>query len=56
MELLGRQARQLAFNAQVLAARASEGGRDFGAVAASMTAVTGALDALIQDALGRAPR
>src|SRR5450830_1739848 len=56
MELLGRQARQLAFNAQVLAARASEEGRDFGAVAASMTAVTGALDALVQDALGRAPR
>jgi hypothetical protein len=56
MELLGRQARQLAFNAQVLAARASEEGRDFGAVAASMTAVTGALDALLQDALGRAPR
>ena len=54
MDVVSRHARQLAFNTQVLAARAGENGRDFAAVAASMTAVTGALDSLMQDAMGRA--
>ncbi|MFL6707506.1 MAG: methyl-accepting chemotaxis protein [Massilia sp.] len=53
MDGVSRQVRQLAFNSQVLAARAGENGRDFAAVAASMTAVTGALDSLMQDAMGR---
>lgn len=54
MDVVSRQARQLAFNAQVLAARAGEQARDFGAVAASMSAVTGALEQLVQDATDRA--
>lgn len=53
IKTVSQQARQLAFNAQVTAARAGDQGRDFGVVAASMTQVTTALDALVQQAAER---
>jgi hypothetical protein len=53
LRTVSQQARQLAFNAQVAAARAGTQGRDFGAVAASMAEVTAAMDALVREASGR---
>lgn len=53
LQTVSHQARHLAFNAQVVAARVGEAGRDFGAVAASMAEVMAALDALVREASGR---
>lgn len=53
LKAVSQHARQLAFKAQVTAARAADGGRDFGTVAASMAQVTTALDALVQQAAER---
>lgn len=53
LRTVSQQARHLAFNAQVAAARVGEAGRDFAAVAASMAEVMTAMDALVQEASGR---
>ncbi len=54
VKTIARQARMLAFNAQVVAARAGREGRDFAAVASSMTTVTTELDELARAALSSA--
>ena len=41
----------VAFNAQVVAARAGDVGREFAVVASTMTNITGEIDALVQTAL-----
>ena len=49
---VAKQARIVAFNAQVVAVRAGEAGREFAAVANVMTHVTGEMDELARAALG----
>jgi methyl-accepting chemotaxis protein len=51
IKTIARQARMVAFNAQVVAARAGDVGREFAVVASTMTNVTGEIDALVQTAL-----
>jgi hypothetical protein len=51
IKTIARQARMVAFNAQVVAARAGEVGREFAVVASTMTNITGEIDALVQTAL-----
>ena len=46
-----KQARLVAFDAQLVAARAGNGGTDFGAVAGTMSSVTAQIDDLVQHAL-----
>ena len=46
-----KQARMLAFNAQVMAVRAGAAGKEFAIVANNMTAVTGEIDDLVHQAL-----
>ncbi len=51
VKTIARQARMVAFNAQVVAARAGREGKDFAAVASTMTTVTTELDELVRAAL-----
>lgn len=51
IQTVARQARVVAFNAQVVAARAGREGRDFAGVAGTMTTVTTELDGLVRAAL-----
>jgi hypothetical protein len=51
IKTIARQARMVAFNAQVVAARAGPVGREFAVVASTMSDVTGEIDELVQTAL-----
>ena len=51
IKTIAREARMVAFNAQVVAARAGPVGKEFAVVASTMTNVTGEIDELVQTAL-----
>lgn len=51
IKTIARQARMVAFNAQVVAARAGQSGREFAVVASTMTEVTTEIDELVRQAL-----
>jgi hypothetical protein len=51
IKTIARQARMVAFNAQVVAARAGPVGKEFAVVASTMTNVTGEIDELVQTAM-----
>ncbi len=51
VKTIARQARLVAFNAQVVAARAGQAGSEFAAVASTMTEVTSQIDELVREAL-----
>jgi len=51
IKIIAREARMVAFNAQVVAARAGPVGKEFAVVASTMTNVTGEIDELVQTAL-----
>jgi Methyl-accepting chemotaxis protein (MCP) signalling domain/Type IV pili methyl-accepting chemotaxis transducer N-term len=51
---ISKQAHMVAFNAQIIAARAGNAGREFSVVANLMTNITGEIDKLVQAALSRA--
>jgi restriction endonuclease len=51
---ISKQAHMVAFNAQIIAARAGSAGREFSVVANLMTNITGEIDKLVQAALSRA--
>ena len=51
VKTIARQARIVAFNAQIVAARAGEAGKEFAMVASTMTNVTGEIDELVRAAL-----
>lgn len=51
VKTIARQARMVAFNAQVVAARAGQAGKEFAVVASTMTNITGEIDELVQTAL-----
>lgn len=52
IKTVARQARKVALHAQIVAARAGEGGREFAAAASSMTSVTAEIDDLVHAAIG----
>jgi hypothetical protein len=54
IKTIARQARMVAFNAQVVAARAGPVGKEFAVVASTMTNVTGEIDELVQTVLAGA--
>lgn len=51
IKTIARQARMVAFNAQIVAARAGEAGREFAVVAGTMTNITAEIDDLVHAAL-----
>jgi hypothetical protein len=51
IKTIARQARMVAFNAQIVAARAGPAGREFAVVASTMTSVTSEIDELVREAL-----
>jgi hypothetical protein len=51
IKTIARQARMVAFNAQVVAARAGPVGKEFAVVASTMSNITGEIDELVQTAL-----
>ncbi|MET0858153.1 MAG: methyl-accepting chemotaxis protein [Telluria sp.] len=51
IKTIARHARMVAFNAQIVAARAGQTGREFAVVASTMTNVTTEIDKLVQEAL-----
>jgi hypothetical protein len=51
IKTIARQARMVAFNAQIVAARAGPVGREFAVVASTMTSVTSEIDELVHKAL-----
>jgi hypothetical protein len=51
IKTIARQARMIAFNAQIVAARAGPVGNEFAVVASTMTNVTGEIDELVQTAM-----
>jgi hypothetical protein len=51
IKTIAREARMVAFNAQVVAARAGPVGKEFAVVAGTMSNITGEIDELVQSAL-----
>ncbi|WP_342620494.1 methyl-accepting chemotaxis protein [Rhodoferax sp. GW822-FHT02A01] len=51
---ISKQAHMVAFNAQIIAARAGNAGREFSVVANVMTSITAEIDKLVQAALAKA--
>jgi hypothetical protein len=51
IKTIAKQARMVAFNAQIVAARAGQAGREFAVVAGTMTSITGEIDDLVQNVL-----
>lgn len=51
IKTIARRARMVAFNAQIVAARAGQAGREFAVVASTMTTVTSEIDDLVHKAL-----
>ncbi len=51
IKTIAKQARMVAFNAQIVAARAGHAGREFSVVASTMTTITGEIDDLVHQAL-----
>lgn len=51
IKTIARQARMVAFNAQIVAARAGQAGKEFAVVASTMTTVTSEIDELVRAAL-----
>lgn len=51
IKTIAKQARMVAFNAQIVAARAGQVGKEFAVVASVMTNITGEIDELVQNAL-----
>jgi hypothetical protein len=51
IKTIARQARMVAFNAQIVAARAGPAGKEFAVVAGTMTSITGEIDDLVHAAL-----
>jgi hypothetical protein len=51
IKTIAKQARMVAFNAQIVAARAGPVGKEFAVVASVMTNITGEIDELVQNAL-----
>jgi hypothetical protein len=54
VKTIAKQARMVAFNAQIAAARAGEAGQEFAVMASAMTNLTGDIDNLAQAAMSRA--
>jgi len=54
IESIARQARMVAFNAQIVAARAGNAGREFSVVAGVLSDITGEIDALVKEAMNDA--
>lgn len=51
IKTIAKQARMVAFNAQIVAARAGTAGKEFAVVASVMTGITGEIDDLVHQAL-----
>lgn len=51
IESIAKQARMVAFNAQIVAARAGSAGREFSVVAGVLSDITGEIDALVKEAM-----
>ncbi len=51
IKTISKQAHMVAFNAQIIAARAGAAGREFSVVATVLTGITGEIDKLLQSAL-----
>ncbi len=51
IKTIAKQARMVAFNAQIVAARAGQAGKEFSVVASTMTTITGEIDDLVHEAL-----
>lgn len=51
IESISRQARMVAFNAQIVAARAGHAGREFSVVAGVLSDITGEIDTLVKEAM-----
>ena len=51
IKTIAKQARMVAFNAQIVAARAGQAGKEFSVVASTMTMITGEIDDLVHEAL-----
>jgi hypothetical protein len=53
IEAIAREARMVAFNAQVIAARAGDAGREFAVVGSQLSDITGQIDGLVRQALNQ---
>jgi len=51
IKTIAKQARMVSFNAQIVAARAGDAGREFKVVASELTSITGEIDDLVHQAL-----
>lgn len=51
IETIARQARMVSFNAQIIAARAGNAGREFGVVAGVLSNITAEIDELVHEAM-----
>ena len=51
IESIARQARMVAFNAQIVAARAGSAGKEFSVVAGVLSDITGEIDTLVKEAM-----
>jgi methyl-accepting chemotaxis protein len=53
IEDIAKQARMVSFNAQIVAARAGEAGREFSVVASVLSDITRNIDSLVREAVQR---